>query len=49
MLGFDQIESDQAGLATAHQNMHCQLLKNLAPESTEVLVLDHATSHPIAP
>ncbi|MET9286320.1 MBL fold metallo-hydrolase [Nocardia beijingensis] len=39
----------QAGLATAHQNMHCQLLKNLAPETTEVLVLDHATSYPIAP
>ncbi|MFD3744018.1 MBL fold metallo-hydrolase [Nocardia sp. NPDC058633] len=39
----------QAGLAPAHQNMHCQLLKNLAPEITEVLVLDHATSHPISP
>ncbi|MBF6341157.1 MBL fold metallo-hydrolase [Nocardia abscessus] len=39
----------QAGLATAHQNMHCQLLKNLAPETTEVRVLDHATSHPISP
>ncbi|MFF5033086.1 MBL fold metallo-hydrolase [Nocardia salmonicida] len=38
----------QAGLATAHQNMHCQLLKNLAPEATEVLVLEHATSHPIS-
>ncbi|MFI5540898.1 MBL fold metallo-hydrolase [Nocardia sp. NPDC051900] len=39
----------QAGLAPAHQSMHCRLLKNLAPETTEVLVLDHATSHPISP
>jgi L-ascorbate metabolism protein UlaG (beta-lactamase superfamily) len=39
----------QAGLAAAHQNMHCQLLKNLAPESTEVLVLEHAIPHPISP
>ncbi|MFD3702050.1 MBL fold metallo-hydrolase [Nocardia sp. NPDC058658] len=35
----------QAGLAPAHQNMHCQLLKNLAPETTEVLVLDPAVAH----
>ncbi|WP_328435282.1 MBL fold metallo-hydrolase [Nocardia puris] len=39
----------QAGLAPAHQNMHCQLLKNLAPASTEVLVLDHATMRTISP
>lgn len=38
----------QAGLAIAHQNMHCQLLKNLAPEGTEVLVLEHATPRGIA-
>jgi hypothetical protein len=29
--------------------MHRQWLKNLAPEGTEVLVLEHATSHPISP
>ncbi|MGW5572828.1 MBL fold metallo-hydrolase [Nocardia thailandica] len=38
----------QAGLAPAHQNMHCQLVKNLASENTRVLVLEHATSQPIS-
>lgn len=30
----------QAGLAPVHQNMHYQLLKNLAPAGTEVVVLE---------
>lgn len=38
----------QAGLAAVHQNMHCQLLKSLAPEGTEVLELEHATTHHIS-
>ncbi|MET9491103.1 MBL fold metallo-hydrolase [Nocardia sp. NPDC006630] len=38
----------QAGLAAVHQNMHCQLLKNLAPENTTVLVLEHATTQHIS-
>ncbi|WP_063005830.1 MBL fold metallo-hydrolase [Nocardia salmonicida] len=38
----------QAGLAPVHQSMHCQLLKNLAPDGTEVLVLEHATPHQIS-
>ncbi|MEU8898709.1 MBL fold metallo-hydrolase [Nocardia sp. NPDC048505] len=38
----------QAGLAPAHQNMHCGLLRNLAPEGTEVLVLEPGSSHSIA-
>lgn len=33
----------QAGLAPAHQAMHTALTTKLAPESTEVVVLDHAT------
>ncbi|RYH71205.1 MAG: MBL fold metallo-hydrolase [Alcaligenaceae bacterium] len=39
----------QAGLATVHQNMHHQLLTKLAPNKTEVIVLDHATSHALGP
>ncbi|MBU3067777.1 MBL fold metallo-hydrolase [Nocardia sp. NEAU-G5] len=31
----------QAGLAEIHQNMHCGLLKNLAPNGTEIVVLEH--------
>ncbi|RSM87552.1 MBL fold metallo-hydrolase [Kibdelosporangium aridum] len=32
----------QGGLAPVHQHLHHQLLTNLAPEGTEVVVLDHA-------
>jgi L-ascorbate metabolism protein UlaG (beta-lactamase superfamily) len=32
----------QAGLAPVHQRLHQQLLTNLAPRGTEVVVLDHA-------
>jgi L-ascorbate metabolism protein UlaG (beta-lactamase superfamily) len=32
----------QAGLAPVHQRLHQQLLTNLAPWGTEVVVLDHA-------
>ncbi len=38
----------QAGLAEVHQNMHCQLLRNLAPAGSEVLVLEHATPHDLS-
>ncbi|WP_194820509.1 MBL fold metallo-hydrolase [Nocardia sp. XZ_19_385] len=38
----------QAGLAPAHQQMHHGLLRRLAPEATEVLVLDHATPHTVS-
>jgi L-ascorbate metabolism protein UlaG (beta-lactamase superfamily) len=34
----------QAGLAPAHQELHHQLLTNLAPAGTDVVVLDHAIS-----
>jgi L-ascorbate metabolism protein UlaG (beta-lactamase superfamily) len=32
----------QAGLAPVHRHLHHQLLADLAPEGTEVVVLDHA-------
>ncbi|WP_410676070.1 MBL fold metallo-hydrolase [Amycolatopsis sp. cmx-4-68] len=32
----------QAGLATAHQNLHHRVLTELAPAGTEVIVLEHA-------
>jgi L-ascorbate metabolism protein UlaG (beta-lactamase superfamily) len=32
----------QAGLAPVHRHLHHQLLTNLAPAGTEVVVLDHA-------
>jgi L-ascorbate metabolism protein UlaG (beta-lactamase superfamily) len=32
----------QAGLAEVHQQMHYQLLRNLTPAQTEVVVLEHA-------
>lgn len=32
----------QGGLAPVHQQLHHRLLTNLAPEGTEVVVLDHA-------
>jgi L-ascorbate metabolism protein UlaG (beta-lactamase superfamily) len=32
----------QAGLAPVHRQLHHRLLTNLAPEGTEVVVLDHA-------
>ncbi|MDJ0105499.1 MBL fold metallo-hydrolase [Rhodococcus erythropolis] len=35
----------QAGLAPVHQQMHCQLLKNLGPTETEIVVLEHAVAH----
>lgn len=35
----------QAGLAAIHQQMHYQLLRNLTPDQTEVVVLEHATPH----
>ncbi|MGW0251936.1 MBL fold metallo-hydrolase [Nocardia goodfellowii] len=38
----------QAGLAHAHQQMHYGLLRKLAPELTEVLVLDHATPYTVS-
>jgi hypothetical protein len=34
----------QAGLATAHQQLHHQVLRGLAPPGTTVHVLDHATT-----
>lgn len=34
----------QAGLATAHQQLHYQVLRGLAPSGTTVHVLDHATT-----
>lgn len=37
----------QAGLAPAHQQLHHQLLRNLAPAGTEVIVAAHATPHTV--
>jgi L-ascorbate metabolism protein UlaG (beta-lactamase superfamily) len=34
----------QAGLASVHQQLHYQVLRDLAPSGTTVLVLDHATT-----
>ncbi|WP_328767196.1 MBL fold metallo-hydrolase [Streptomyces sp. NBC_00286] len=37
----------QAGLAPAHQKMHCGLLRDLAPEGTEIAVLEHGVSQDV--
>ncbi|WP_020389722.1 MBL fold metallo-hydrolase [Kribbella catacumbae] len=37
----------QAGLAPIHQNMHCSLLRDLAPAETELLLLEHGVSQPL--
>jgi L-ascorbate metabolism protein UlaG (beta-lactamase superfamily) len=37
----------QGGLAPAHQHMHHQLLRNLAPDGTEAIVAEHATPHTV--
>jgi hypothetical protein len=34
----------QAGLAAAHQQLHHQVLRGLAPSGTTAHVLDHATT-----
>ncbi|MFD6357437.1 MBL fold metallo-hydrolase [Nocardia tengchongensis] len=38
----------QAGLAEIHQNMHCGLLKSLAPDGTEIAVLEHGVPQHIS-
>ncbi|WP_040691015.1 MBL fold metallo-hydrolase [Nocardia vinacea] len=38
----------QAGLAPVHQNMHCALLRNLAPAETEIVILDHAVPQSVS-
>lgn len=35
----------QDGLAAVHQQMHYQLLRNLTPDQTELVVLEHARPH----
>ncbi|WP_194892710.1 MBL fold metallo-hydrolase [Catenulispora pinisilvae] len=35
----------QAGLASIHQQLHYQLLRDLTPAQTEVVVLEHAEPH----
>lgn len=37
----------QAGLAPVHQQLHHQLLRNLAPAGTEVIVAEHAVPHTV--
>ncbi len=37
----------QAGLAPAHQTMHHRLLTELAPEGTEVVILEHAVARDV--
>jgi L-ascorbate metabolism protein UlaG (beta-lactamase superfamily) len=37
----------QGGLAPVHQRLHHQLLTDLAPDGTEIVVLDHAVSREI--
>ena len=37
----------QAGLAPVHQQLHHQLLRNLAPAGTEVIIAEHAMPHTV--